>query len=170
MSKTVVGVFENFGEAKEVAQELELQGYSHANVSVIANDHPEYSTRATGDGSEASTDASVGAALGGVTGLALGLVALAIPGIGPVIALGPLAAALTGAGLGAVAGGLIGAMTALGVPEEDAELYASHVKEGRSLVAVQTDEANVNSTVSMLESMGADRVTKNVRVYSHPVS
>ncbi len=170
MSKTVVGVFANYGEAKEVARELELQGYSHSNVSVVANNHPEYSTHATGDGSEAAKDASVGAALGGVTGLALGLVALAVPGIGPVIALGPLAAALTGAGLGAVAGGLIGAMTALGVPEEDAELYASHIKEGKSLVAVQTDDAKVDSTVSLLESLGADRVAQNIKVYAHPVS
>jgi hypothetical protein len=44
----------------------------------------------------------------------LGLAALAIPGIGPIVAAGPMAAALTGAGIGAAAGGMLGSLVELG--------------------------------------------------------
>ena len=45
-----------------------------------------------------------------MAGFVIGIAALAIPGIGPVIAAGPLAAALTGAAAGAATGGLIGVL------------------------------------------------------------
>ena len=43
-------------------------------------------------------------------GLLAGVGALAIPGIGPIIAGGALASTLAGAGIGAAAGGLLGAL------------------------------------------------------------
>ncbi len=70
----------------------------------------------TADG--AAAGAGVGAVLGGLAGLLVGIGALAIPGIGPIIAAGPLAATLAGAGLGAATGGVIGALADAGVPEE----------------------------------------------------
>lgn len=172
MAKTVVGVFENYGEAQEAARELAAQGYTKSDISVLANDHAgENSSQSIGEGSAAAAEAGTGAAIGGVAGLALGLVALAVPGIGPVIALGPLAAALTGAGIGAVAGGLIGAMTALGVPEEEAHHYATHVKEGRAVLAVTTSDNRAESAASVLESFGANHVDRGApRVYSHPAN
>ena len=53
--------------------------------------------------------------IGGVAGAVLGLTALAVPGIGPVLAAGPLAASLAALGGGAVAGGLMGAFIGLGL-------------------------------------------------------
>src|ERR1051326_4417806 len=52
------------------------------------------------------------ALIGGIAGLAAGLGAMALPGVGPAIAVGPLAVAIGSAGIGAAAGGLIGALTA----------------------------------------------------------
>ena len=182
MSKTVVGVFPDYSRAEEVARELEGQGYSRSDISVVASDHKgDYSNAAMGDGSVAASGAGTGAAIGGAAGLALGLVALAIPGIGPIIALGPLATALTGAGIGAAAGGLIGAMTAMGVPEEDAHHYSGLVKEGQALLMVSTTDVRADSAVAMLERFGAESVDERdgnstasakktpagVRVYPH---
>jgi len=161
MSKTVVGLFSNYGQAEEVARQLEDQGYSRSDISVVANDHEgKYTSTATGEGSHAASGAGTGAAIGGAAGLALGLVALAIPGIGPIIALGPLATALTGAGIGAAAGGLIGAMTSLGVPEEDASHYAGRVKEGEALVMVTTPDNRAQTAADLLENYGAENVDK----------
>jgi len=182
MSKTVVGVFPDYQRAEKVARELEGEGYSRSDISVVASDHKgDYTNASMGDGSVAASGAGTGAAIGGAAGLALGLVALAIPGIGPIIALGPLATALTGAGIGAAAGGLIGAMTAMGVPEEDAHHYSGLVKEGQALVMVSTPDNRVDSAVTMLERHGAYNVKESdadtsadmrenpsgVRVYPH---
>ncbi len=182
MSKTVVGVFPDYSRAEEVARQLEGQGYSRSDISVVASNHKgNYTNADMGDGSVAASGAGTGAAIGGAAGLALGLVALAIPGIGPIIALGPLATALTGAGIGAAAGGLIGAMTAMGVPEEDAHHYSGLVKEGQALLMVSTTDARADSAVAMLERFGAESVNERdgdsststektpagVRVYPH---
>ncbi len=164
MSKTIVGLFENYNYAKEVARELEVQGFSRSDISVVASNHTgEHSAEVndvTDEESPVVTSAGTGAAIGGAAGIALGLVALAIPGIGPVIALGPLATALTGAGLGALAGGLIGAMTNLGIPEDEAHYYSGHVKEGRALVVVHSSEERAQTAVSILEQLGASDLRK----------
>jgi hypothetical protein len=54
--------------------------------------------------------ATSGAAIGGTLGWLVGIGALAIPGLGPLIAAGPIMAALAGAGAGGVVGGLAGAL------------------------------------------------------------
>src|SRR5947207_11774476 len=106
-------------------------------------------------GGAAATGAGVGAVVGGLGGLLLGLGALAIPGIGPIIAAGPLVAALGGAAAGAAVGGLIGALTKMGVPEEEAHIYAEGVRRGGTLVTVTADDANTDTIVSVLNGHGA---------------
>jgi hypothetical protein len=86
------------------------------------------------------TGAGIGAAVGGFGSLALGLVAAAIPGIGPVVALGPFSVALSAALGGGFVGGLIGFFAAHGVPEQDAARYAERVKAGAYVVAVHTED------------------------------
>src|SRR5690606_38716981 len=105
----------------------------------------------------AGVGAGIGAVLGGLGGLLVGLGALTIPGIGPVIAAGPLAAALTGlagAGAGAVAGGvtggLIGALTGLGVPEENAQYYAEGIRRGGVLVTARVADNRTSEAVDIL--------------------
>lgn len=91
--------------------------------------------------SGAGTGATIGTVLGGGAGLLAGIGALAIPGIGPIVAAGWLVAALTGAGAGAAAGGLLGSLTGAGMEERDAHVYSEGVRRGGSLVTVRTDDA-----------------------------
>jgi uncharacterized protein (TIGR02271 family) len=146
MSKTVIGLFDNVGEAQNVVQDLVASGIERGDIGFMANEKQTTPGRANleregGDvASGALAGAGTGAAIGGVAGLALALAPLAIPGIGPIVAAGPIAAALTGAGLGAVTGGLIGGLTRLGVPDEDAHYYAEGVRRGGILVTVAADD------------------------------
>ena len=86
-----------------------------------------------------------GGVLGGLAGLLVGIGALAIPGIGPVLAAGPLAAALgpalgallTGAAIGAGAGAIAGALVGMGMPEDEAQVYEQRFRQGRILVTVR---------------------------------
>jgi predicted phage tail protein len=111
--KTVVGTFDNIQNAYAAANDLVSAGYNRNDISVVAtNTNNQYSpyvdTKVVNTTDDVGTGAGIGAAIGGIGGLLVGLGALAIPGIGPVIAAGPLLAALTGAGVGAVAGGIVG--------------------------------------------------------------
>jgi len=88
-------------------------------------------------------------------GVLAGAGALAIPGIGPIVAAGPLAAALTGAVAGGVAGGLLD----MGIPEEEGKRYEEDVKQGKVLAIVETDQGRASDAEEILRSQGADEVT-----------
>ena len=80
--------------------------------------------------------------LGGGLGLLVGLGALAIPGLGPLIAAGPLMAALSGAAVGAAVGGISGALVGMGIPELEAKKYEGKIKDGNILLAVHTEDGD----------------------------
>ena len=153
--KTIVGLFDNFAQAEAAVRDLEQAGYDKGDVSVVANESTRTGVATTTDNdTSAAEGAGTGAVIGGVTGGAAGLIAsltaLAIPGIGPVLALGPLMAALTGAGVGAVAGGLIGALTSAGVPESHADYYAEGVRRGGTLVTVSARDEDAEEVMRIL--------------------
>lgn len=138
MAKAIAGFFRTRGEGEAAEQALLSAGFTREQVSLVAGDTrgkelPKIGTlEETGAESEVGQDAWVG----GVVGLAAGAIAVAIPGIGPLIAAGPLAGALGGLAVGTAAGGLIGLLRDHGISEEEAEFYSEGVKRGGSLVLV----------------------------------
>lgn len=139
--KHLVGIYDTENEAIQSVEDLKRQGYSTEDISVIGKNEDEVNkiNDATGTKTEEglAAGAATGGALGGLVGLLAGVGALAIPGIGPLVAAGPIATTLTGAAVGAGAGGLAGALIGMGIPEEEAERYEGYVKEGKILVVVE---------------------------------
>jgi stress response protein YsnF len=157
MAKTVIGTYRDMESAVAVVNRLVDAGFSRNDISVIANDRDnQYKGYLDRDDEtdDVAKGAGIGAAIGGLGGLLVGLGALAIPGIGPVIAAGPIAAALAGAGIGAVAGGVIGALVDLGIPEDEAHLYAESVRRGNVLVAAQVSDSRADEASRIMDSAG----------------
>ncbi len=164
MARTVVALYDNFQEANDAVRELVDRGFRRENISFMASDQSGAYSQAlkssdvqTFQAAEANTGAGVGAgigaAVGGLAGVLIGLGALAIPGVGPVLAAGPLAtvlAGLAGAGAGAVAGGVLGALVDMGIPEETAGYYAEGVRRGGTLVTVQVEDYLTDKAVDIL--------------------
>lgn len=154
MRTTVSALFDNATDARNAVRELTNNGVRRDDVSLVASDAAgEY---ARYHGQEIPADdmlegAAGGALLGGLGGLLVGLAALAIPGIGPIVAAGPIATALAGAGIGAVTGGILGALIDLGVSEEDAEYYAEGIRRGGTLVTAHVDESMANRVANILD-------------------
>lgn len=171
MAKTVIGLFDNRAEAESVVHSLLGEGFRRDDISVMSKkiegrDDRQGETVAyvEEDGEEQIKDmakgAGTGAAIGGLAGLLLSLTAVAIPGIGPVLAAGPLAAVIAGAGIGATAGGLISGLTRLGVPEEDANYYAEGVRRGGTLVSVEASDERAEAAVRIMKHHGAVEIDK----------
>ena len=143
-AKRVVGVYKSEQEAIAAVEDLKNQGYATRDISIIGQDRREVGRVTEETDTEVvdgiATGALTGGALGGLTGLLAGAGALAIPGIGPIVAAGPIAAVLTGAVTGAGVGGLTGALIGIGIPKEEAEYYGNSVKEGKILVLVDEKE------------------------------
>jgi hypothetical protein len=159
MMKTVVGTYDNIQTAYNVANDLVDAGFSRNDISVVASDTKnEYAAyvddRYVDAGDDVAKGAGIGAAIGGLGGLLVGLGALAIPGVGPIIAAGPLLAALTGAGVGAVTGGIVGALVDLGVPDEEAQIYSEGLRRGHVLVIAQVADASTNAVTRMMQRPG----------------
>jgi hypothetical protein len=153
-NKTIVGVFNSVSEAQGAVRDLEAEGISRSDISVVANKSAAgYDTLdKTDKASDVVADAGIGAAIGGVGGLLLSAAgAITVPVIGPILAAGPIAAALTGAGIGAAAGGLVGALTESGVPEEHAKYYAEGVRRGDVLVTVKAGAGQADRVCDILD-------------------
>src|SRR5215510_1802575 len=138
MTKTLIGLFDDFTAALNTVPDLLGVGIPRENVSVITHDiKGEFSDfQPAEESSRVVTGAGTGATLGGVGGLLIGLGTLAIPGAGPLVAAGPLAATLAGAALGAATGSLIGAFKTLGISKDEAHYYAEGVRRGGTVLTV----------------------------------
>ena len=152
MTQTVVGLFRDPIEAQVAVRDLKDAGFAEDHVSVVAREESANQIAAEHEPTEGTAK---GAALGGVAGALLGVAAMAIPGIGPVLAIGPLAAALTGAGVGAATGGMLGALADMGVPEREAQHLADAIRQGGTLVVVHASEKTCDAARTILDQHGA---------------
>jgi hypothetical protein len=158
--KTIVALYEDIHDARQAVQALVNAAIAPEDISLIARDVDGRYSRylevdTAGETSEeaalgAVEGAAGGAVVGGLAGLVLGLGALAIPGIGPIIAAGPIAAGLAGAAVGAVTGGLLGALVEWGVPEEEAHYYAEGLRRGHTMVAARVNDRDLQTAVTTL--------------------
>jgi uncharacterized membrane protein len=163
MAKTVIGLFDSVDDARRVVQELLDYGFESDDISIVTRENGQYVTERGDEGTNAvALGAGAGATVGGLGGLMVGLAALAIPGIGPVIAAGPLATTLAGAGLGATVGGIIGALTDLGIPEEAAHYYAEGVRRGGALVSIETEDDMSDEAAKIMARYGAVDIDERV--------
>ena len=105
--------------------------------------------------------AGTGAAVGGVLGWLIGVGALVIPGVGPLVAAGPIVAALAGAGAAGATGGLVGGLIGAGIPEIEAKRYAGRIREGGYLISVHCDDRTwAKRAEEILEATGGRDVVK----------
>ncbi|MBD1808695.1 hypothetical protein H6F98_25045 [Microcoleus sp. FACHB-SPT15] len=164
-NKRAVGVFSHRRDAEAALTDLRTAGFDMNQVSVVGKDANDANRLAGGNvadrtktGEGAATGAATGGALGGLGGLLVGLGALAIPGIGPVLAGGALATALAtaaaGGAIGAAAGGLTGALVGLGIPDKRAKLYNDRVNHGDYLVMVDGSEDEVRRAEAIFRRHG----------------
>ncbi|MDM5222262.1 general stress protein [Peribacillus sp. NJ11] len=139
MDKRFIAIYENENEAISAVGNLKEQGYTSNEISVVAKNIDKLPNEAK-EVSPAKTDGLVaGAAAGGavgLTGLLIGMSALAVPGIGPILAAGPIFATFGGAAAGAAsgAGGLRKPLLDMGLEEAEVDQYMEGIKSGKILV------------------------------------
>jgi len=162
--KAVFGILNSEEQAIRVVDELKAAGFSSNDISALFPDKGgsrdfahEQNTKAP---EGAATGATAGGLLGGTLGWLAGIGALAIPGVGPLIAAGPIMGLLSGAAVGAATGGLTGALVGYGMPEMEAKRYEGKVKGGNILVSIHTEDRNeVSRAKEILKRNNAQDIT-----------
>jgi hypothetical protein len=159
-ARTVVGVFSDRAALSRAYGKLVDAGFSSNDISVVSQgDAPAPPTSATN--TKTGTGIAAGATAGAVLGGIAGLVSLAIPGVGPLLAAGPIVAALGGAAAGGAVGALAGSFVGLGVPKEEAERYEAAVRSGGVFMSVKTaDKDAAERAAEVLGAHGADRINR----------
>jgi hypothetical protein len=168
MAITVVGLFDSLNDAVPLVQNMVDSGFSRDAISLLVNDayglykNYRFISPDNPDDAQGAMGATAGA-VGGTFGLLTSIGEFAIPGIGPAVAAGPLVQTLTSAGVG-TAGSLIDALVGVGIPVENAVLYAEGVRQGGTMVMVWTDDNLVQTAYNTMQRYRVvdlnDRATK----------
>ena len=157
------GIYKTRSQAEQAVDRLMAAGFSNNDISVLLPDTSstkEFSHEKNTKAPEGTaTGVAAGGAVGGTLGLLAGIGALAIPGVGPLIAAGPIMGALAGLGVGGAVGGLIGALVGLGIPEYEAKRYEGRIKEGGILLSVHCDTSDeVSRAKDIMKQTGAEDI------------
>ena len=168
MNEQVYGIFNSIENTEQAISALKDHGVEPIEVSVVRRSDgsglPMVESQAAHELTPTSAgDVVAGAVKGGSIGLALGvlggLVALTIPGIGPILAAGPLWAAfgasLTATAAGIVGGGVVGYLVDQGVPQAAAARYHDAILRGDILVSVRSRHISNGDAIMLLEKYGA---------------
>lgn len=173
-SKAVFGIYSSRVGVESAVNALKAAGFRSSDISVLMPEsvatrefaHEKHTKAPEG----AATGAGTGAVIGGALGWLAGIGALAIPGVGPLIAAGPIVAALAGAGAGGAVGGIAGALIGMGIPEYEAKRYEGSINKGGILLSVHSESSEeVDHAKEILKSTGAKDIssTGEAKAESH---
>ncbi len=162
----VFGIYATAATAEAAVDHLLARGFGNSAISVLLPD--DESTRAfaheksTKAPEGTATGVTAGGVVGGTLGLLAGIGALAIPGVGPLIAAGPIVATLAGLGVGGAVGGLVGALVGMGIPEYEAKRYEGAVKGGGTRLSVHCDTSEqIDVAKRALKETGASDISSS---------
>jgi hypothetical protein len=160
----VFGIYATASTAEAAVDHLLAKGFTNTDISVLLPDDDSTKAFAHEKNTKAPEGATTGVTTGGVVGGTLGLLAgigaLAIPGVGPLIAAGPIMATLAGVGVGGAVGGVVGALVGMGIPEYEAKRYEGAVKDGGTLLSVHCDTSDqIDAAKAALKETGAHDIS-----------
>ncbi|MEY2409898.1 MAG: hypothetical protein QOF48_2568 [Verrucomicrobiota bacterium] len=162
--KSVLCIANSVTQAETIVSCLKDEGFSSNDISALFPDKTTTRDFAHDKGTKApegaTAGAGTGAVLGGTLGWLAGIGALAIPGVGPLVAAGPIAAALSGAAVGGAVGGITGGLIGMGIPEYEAKRYEGKVREGGILISVHTEDSDeVKTAKEIFERCGSHDIS-----------
>ncbi len=168
MKQSVMCTAKDQKHAEGIVSQLTEGGFPAGDISVFLLPDQQGPGFALQHNTKAPEGALAGAGAGGVVmgilGLLAGVGALAIPGVGPLVAAGPFLATLSGLGVGATVGGLAGGLVGLGIPELETTRHEGRIaKDGGLLVAVRTGtiDEQLRAEAVFKGSHAADILTTN---------
>lgn len=145
MAQRVVDHFyPTYAEAVQVVADLTAQGIPATDINLIdSKSDPRLPSEVVEDTAQnpAGTGATLGTAIGGCLGALVGVGAVTVPMLDPLVQAGWLVPTITGAGIGAIIGAIIGSVTRMGVTNRRAHSIAYGLTRGQHLVVVRVDEA-----------------------------
>jgi hypothetical protein len=161
--QAVVGVVRTHPDALRIVEAVRESGVPDRHVSVLSPHTPEGAlhTLPKTDAEQPGIGGTIGGVVGGAAGTAGGLsvAALALPGVGPVVAAGAIALGLLGAAAGTAVGSRLDDTLSKGLPTDELYVYRDALRRGRSVVVVTVDDdARAARMRELLDDLGAESI------------
>ncbi|WP_024832706.1 hypothetical protein [Ruminiclostridium josui] len=176
MAKTVVAIFEDYGNAEKAAYEIREKGLRTDNISIITKTGSNINSyKPIYDGSikisekdsnpfirpgslsvRISDGIVTGGIIGGMLGILIGGVSMFIQNLEFVAAMGPIG----GLFIGLVAGGVIGGFIDFEIPRNKKKEFEKFISNGNTLLSMMTDEERSEDILEILRNNGALMVEK----------
>jgi hypothetical protein len=158
------GIYATRAQTENAVETLQRTGFRVEDISVLLPENLGSkdigAVKATKAPEGTATGVTAGGVIGGTLGLLVGIGALAIPGVGPLIAAGPIVSALAGLGVGGAIGGITGALVGLGIPEYEAKRYEGRINKGGILLSVHCDNSEwTGKAKDILKATGAEDIS-----------
>ena len=159
--QAVVGVVRTHPDALRIAEAVRSIGVSDRHISLLSPHAPEGAIQSLPktDAEQPGIGGAIGGVVGGAAGTAGGLsvAALALPGVGPVVAAGAIALGLLGAVAGTAVGNRLDDTLSKGLPTDELYVYRDALRRGRSVVVVTVeDEERAERVRRLLNDLGAE--------------
>jgi hypothetical protein len=160
----VFGIYPHRENVEYALESLRNAGFPKEDVPILLPENLGSKDLGTEKHSKAPIGAAAGAGSGAVIGGALGWLvrigALALPGLGPLVAAGPIIAALAEIGVGGAVGGFAGVLVGLGVPEYKAKRCEGRIKKGGIFLSVHCDNSDgVKKAMEIVSATGAEDIS-----------
>ena len=147
---STIGVYETHEQAVAAIQELKNANFPVNNISVLGQAEVQHPHENFGPlETTASKGVGIGILAGSTLGLLTGVGVFAIPGLGFLFGAGALVGAIAGLDFGLIGGGLFSVLS-LGLNKEHHEKYEQHVREGKFLLVVHGEKAEVDQANKIL--------------------
>jgi hypothetical protein len=161
--QAVVGVVRTHSEALQIVEAARALGIPDRHISVLSPHTPEgvIQNLPKTDAEQPGIGGTIGGVVGGAAGTAGGLsvAALALPGVGPVVAAGAIALGLLGAVAGTAVGSRLDDTLSKGLPTDELYVYRDALRRGRSVVVVTVeDEERAERVRQLLKDLGAESI------------
>lgn len=158
-TKSVMGLVRNQAQSSAVVTALLSSGFVQGDISTLHLDRPPSGKllHTLARHVYTSTSSGIGAGIGTVLGLLVGLGLHGIPGAGPFIGAWLMMAML--AATGAAFGWASGLFVGFGIAEVEAKKYEKKIREGAILLSIHVDDRSQRSHArTVLAGYGATNI------------
>lgn len=156
MKRTVVSLFENLEDAERAIKRIDPQ-LAYAHISIVVKNKPQHQDL------EASMS-PYETRLHSMNGVLVQSPVIDVPELGKVAAAGPLAGALMQDDKG-----LSDSLIYYGIGAHAAQDYQDKVRQGHTLVVIESDSAKTNEIANLLLHHGAYEAKKWSATIDHPL-
>lgn len=163
-NRAVFGVYPTDDALEMAIDSMTEAGFRATDISALFTENlgpKDLAVKKTTKAPEgAAGGAAFGVVIGGTLGWLVGAGAVAIPGLGALVAGGPVVAALAGAGAAVVVGIVAGALIGFGFPEYEAKRYEGHVPSRGILLSIHCDDSKwAELAEKIMERTGAGDIS-----------